>query len=144
MPAPATLNAKLDAVARVDALRGTGYSSESACALVRISLQQYRRWKRGEGLGSRGVSAEKRTGRPPAVELNDEEARKLRWWAIKKESTQLAVEKFISKNAGRPEVIASLIGILDRAAQKRRKPSWPMSVRRACNYTPETPPVIAA
>lgn len=137
MSRPATTNAKLDAVARVDALRATGYSSESACAIVRISTQQYRRWSRGEGLGTRGVSATKRTGRPPAVELTDEEARKLRWWAIKKESTQLAVEKLIAKNAARPEVIASLIGILDRAAQQRRKPSWPMSVRRACAYTPE-------
>lgn len=134
-----TRDLKLDAVSRVDALREQRYSTETACGIVRCSIQQYRRWKRGEGLGSRGVCVDpdKRTGRPPAVELTEEEADKLRWWAIKKESTQLAVEKFIAKNAGRPEVIETLLSILDKAAQARRKPSWPMSVRRACRFTPE-------
>lgn len=132
-----TRDLKQDAVNRVGALHDAGETIAAACAIVRCSVQQYQRWKRGEGLGTRGVSDDKRTGRPPAVELTDEEAGKLRWYAIKKESTQLAVEKFIAKNAGRPEVIETLLSILDKAARNRKKPSWPMSVRRACTYTAE-------
>lgn len=104
-----------------------------------ISIQQYRRWKRGEGLGSRGVCADpnKRTGRPPAVELSDTEADSLRWFALKKESTLLAVEAFLREADPRPEVAETLHRILDRAAAARKKQSWPLSVRRACKVSDE-------
>ncbi len=134
-----TSDQKLALVARVDALRESGACTADACLAVDLSIQQYRRWKRGEGLGSRGIPTDpdKRTGRPPAVELNAEESARLRWFALKKESTLLAVEAFLDKANPRPEVAAALLRILDRSAETRKKPSWPLSVRRACKVSAE-------
>jgi hypothetical protein len=132
-----TRDQKLDAVDRVDALRDAGETLAKASRSVGCSIQQYQRWKRGEGLGKRGVSQDKRTGRPPAVELTDDEFRQLHWHAIRKESTQLAIEAFLREGEARAEVVERLMQILDRAAESRKKPSWPLSVRRACKVTAE-------
>lgn len=135
----AAAHLKLAAVARIDALRELGHATEAACLMVRVPLASYRRWKRGEGLGKRGVCVDpdKRTGRPPALELTDGEADRLHWFAVKKESTSLAIESFLAKGNPRPETADVLHRILDRAARLRKKPSWPMSVRRACLVSEE-------
>lgn len=132
-----TREQKLAAVERMDILRSQGQTNASASGAVGCSIQQYQRWKRGEGLGKRGVSEDKRTGRPPVVELTDGEWNHLHWCAVKKESTNLAVEKFIREGQARPEVIAALSGILDKSASARRVANWPLSVRRACKVSNE-------
>lgn len=131
---------KLDAVARVNALRqDAGNTLADACRAVGCSKQQYQRWSKGSGLGKRGVPSdpEKRTGRPPALDLTDDEHDALRWCAITQDSTKLAVETFLNNKHCRPETFEALAKYLDQEANTRYRVTWPLSVRRACKVSDE-------
>ena len=135
-----TRQLKLDAVGRVDdLLEATETTVPDACRAVGCSTQQYYRWKRGSGLGKKGVPSdpEKRTGRPPAVALTDEEFAVLHWKAIVHGSTQLAVEEFLKTEVCEQETFEALNGYLSAWVRDRKKITWPMSVRRACKVTAE-------
>lgn len=131
---------KLDAVARVDALVDDHTQTVSgACRAIGCTTTQYYRWKRGEGLGKRGVATGpgKRTGRPPVVDLSDDEFSTLRYFALKHGSTRLAVEEFLKTECCAVEHFATLSGYLDREAESRKAVTWPLSVRRATNVSEE-------
>ncbi|MEM9282104.1 MAG: hypothetical protein AAGA96_09775 [Verrucomicrobiota bacterium] len=127
---------KLAAVQRVKALlESDGLSVPKACIRVGITRSSYYRWEKAVDVAA--LMPKKPTGRPPKFDLNEEETVALRSWRQKKESIDVAVEQFVHDEACRPETAAALIEIMETAAARRRKPSWPMSLRRAAELTDE-------
>lgn len=124
-------------IARVDALRRDGVSLNQACAAAGVPKATYKRWAGAHEAGGAAALVDgMSTGRKPGVELTGEEAAKLRWHRLRKGSIDLAVDEFI-KDGASAETAAALQAIRERAAGRRRKANYPVSVRRAAHVTPD-------
>jgi hypothetical protein len=132
MPKPASIPAKRLAVASVDAFVAGGMQIGAACLRAGVSRANYYKWK---DAGSEEPRAEKQRGRPTLVELTQEEIRRLRYWRLVRDSVPLALQEFLRDELCRPEIAEAVRGIWERALARHKRPSWPMSIRRALHVT---------
>jgi hypothetical protein len=124
--------AKRLAVASVDAFVAGGMQVGAACLRAGVSRANYYKWK---DAGSEEPRAEKQRGRPTLVELTQEEIRRLRYWRLVRDSVPLALQEFLRDELCRPEIAEAVRGIWERALARHKRPSWPMSIRRALHVT---------
>lgn len=144
MPRPATLPNQRLAVARVDAFVSGGASLVQACLRAGVSRANYYRWKTSEaalasansapGTANRESKPAKR-GRPTLVELTEAEIHRLRYWRLIRDSVPLALQEFLRDDLCRPEVAALVRSIWQKALARHKRPSWPLSIRRALQVT---------
>jgi hypothetical protein len=77
------------------------------------------------------------SGRRAKFHLNAKECRVLRWYRLQKESLPAAIPAFSRHPGCRHETRELIQTELDAAARERRKPTWPLSLRRAGEVTLE-------
>ncbi len=131
-------SAKLATIQNIATRVEDGETVGAACSANGVTRAWFYRWKeRLEAEGVGGLAERKSTGRPPSMTLSDDEAAQLRYHRLKHDSIPLAVQAFVESGAASPEVSARLLEILDAGAEKRRRASWPLCVRRACHVSAE-------
>lgn len=131
MPKPATIPAKRLAVSRVDAYVSGGMPIGAACLRAGIARANYYKWKEAE---EQKAEPAKR-GRPSLLELTETEIRRLRYWRLIRDSVPLALQEFLRDELCRPEIAEAVRGIWQKALAKHKRPSWPLSIRRALHVT---------
>ncbi len=124
--------------AAIQMMERDGISQNQAADRLRVSragmsrdLREYR------ANGVEGLIRGKSTGRPERFILTEEETNALRLCVVRKKSFALGVEIFISDRACQAHTRVALQAVLDDAARRRRRPQWPLSLRRAGYVTEE-------
>lgn len=130
------------ALERWSALRAAGVSATAAAASLRLPVATLYRWERWESNGgeARLAGHGSKAGRPSRHALSSDEALALRGLILARSSQgalhfALAVEQFAQDPSCRPETRAYILAELDRSAERRRRPQWPPSWRRAAYPT---------
>lgn len=136
MPKPASMPQKRLAVARVDGFVREGMDVAAACLRAGVSRANYYRWT-AEGMTNDecGMTNGRKRGRPTLVELTEVEIRRLRYWRLVRDSVPLALQEFLRDELCRPEIAQTVREIWHRALARHKRPSWPMSIRRALHVT---------
>lgn len=135
MPKPTAIPAQRLAVARVDGFVAEGMDVGAACLRAGVARANYYRWKQDGETRRLGDSEMKKRGRPTLVELTEEEIRRLRYWRLVRDSVPLALQEFLRDELCRPEIAQTVREIWTRALARHKRPSWPMSIRRALHVT---------
>lgn len=78
-----------------------------------------------------------RLGRPTRFSLTNAERGLLRRLTLEKESMALAIEFLAESPTCSAATRREIMAVLDRAAQRRRPPAWPVSILRAARVTEE-------
>jgi len=117
-----------------------GLSLRKACSRAGGSPASYLRWKReleaAGGDAFAAFEAGKPTGRPPELQVEDEEELNiLRWHRLCKGSLPLAVHFAILDPRVSDEVRVQLVKIEERACENGKRPNFAPSVRRAFHVT---------
>ncbi|MGA3172504.1 MAG: hypothetical protein ABSE62_15990 [Chthoniobacteraceae bacterium] len=113
------------------ALRMSPLTAGMSAGAVRMQFE-----RKFERLLGEGAIKDKRgcnQGRPAKFKLSDTEADALRNLVLEKESLPLAIEDFVRCPECSADTRAMILAELDRAAQRRRPPQWPRSLRRAAH-----------
>ncbi|MGI5868663.1 MAG: helix-turn-helix domain-containing protein [Kiritimatiellia bacterium] len=125
---------KLNEVGR--ALEG-GSSMQFACAEAGVSVAWYKRWRaRLEEAGLEGLADLPRSGRPPAVEVSEEDAAKLRSAYLRSNrgrnagSMTMAARSLAKRGALAPELCAEIL------RERASKHQLPTGVARAMRAAP--------
>lgn len=105
-------------------------------SLLKQWPKKLRAWQLGGGLPC-SLYDRPRSGRPKRFSLTKAETKALRGFRLQKGSLPLALSWFVRDPACLPETRALILAELDRAAQRRREPHWPGSLRRAAQVTAE-------
>ncbi|MES2596403.1 MAG: hypothetical protein V4662_13745 [Verrucomicrobiota bacterium] len=153
-------------IAAIDALMAGGADCRRACAEVGVehwgkplNHNNFYRWKK-EAEGGKPAKPAGQKGRPVKFELTREETRRLRFWALVKDSIPLAVEAFIAEaiehddahpyfvalrealmmrpdngTRARPELATAMRAHWQAAADAGKLVSWPRAMLRACRVT---------
>lgn len=132
MPKPAQLADRTRAVALVDAYIRGGLEVAAACLRAGVARACYYRWKQETTQEAKQAA---RRGRPTKLELTTEEKRRLRYWRLIRASVPEALREFMADPVCRPETAQTLEALWQRAQARRKRPSWPLSVRRALHVT---------
>lgn len=132
MPAPKTPADRALLVSRVDRHLGEGKSIVESCLLAGLSRANYYRWQAEAAHGAKEV---KKVGRKAVIELTEMEVSRLRFWRLTRGSVPLALAEFAKDELCRPEVGQWIIARWREAVNQHRRPSWPMSIRRALFVT---------
>lgn len=163
---PTTAADKALILAAIEQLVNEGMPLRKACIEVGVehwgkplNHNNYYRWKQ-EAAGLKEARPEGRKGRPVKFDLTQDEARRLRFWAMVKDSIPLAVEAFIAEamphddghpyfvalrealmmhpdngSRARPELASALRLHWEAAVNQGRAVKWPQSILRACHVT---------
>lgn len=136
MPAPTTTPDRLRAMQSVELHLAAGLGIKPACLRAGVSRANFYRWKAEEVNRVNGQEVTKgKAGRPPVIELNEAEVRRLRYWRLIRGSVPLALAEFLSDELCRPEVAAFIRKTYGAATLRHVRPSWPLSIRRALYVT---------
>ncbi|MDA3872464.1 MAG: helix-turn-helix domain-containing protein [Kiritimatiellae bacterium] len=76
------------------------------------------------------------SGRPPKFRISEDEANALRYLTLEYRSLPLAIERFVQSQECRPETRELMFAEMDAAAEARRPPRWPKSLRDQVGVTP--------
>lgn len=131
MPAPKTSADRALSVALVDRHLAEGRSIVEACSLASVSRANYYRWKDDTA----AKPEPKKAGRKAILELTEMEVNRLRFWRLTRGSIPLALAEFAKDELCRPEVGQWILARWTESVNQHRRPSWPMSVRRALYIT---------
>lgn len=135
MPKPATEAMQRLAVSRVEAfMASAGLGVAEACLRAGVSRANYYRWT-SQGSADTPVRPAGKRGRPSLVELTEQEIHRLRYWRLIRDSVPLALSEFCNDELCRPEVRQLITQIWQKAVNRHKRPSWPMSIRRALHVT---------
>jgi hypothetical protein len=130
MPAPKTSADRALSVSLVDRHLSEGRSIVEACLLSGISRACYYRWKDGQQ-----AKEPTRLGRKAVIDLSEMEVKRLRFWRLTRGSVPLALAEFANDELCRPEIGQWILSRWREAVNNHRRPSWPLSVRRALFIT---------
>jgi len=135
MPKPATEATQRLAVSRVQTfMTSAGLSVAEACLRAGVSRANFYRWTNG-GQTSASAEGSKRRGRPSLIDLTEQEIHRLRYWRLIRDSVPLALLEFCDDTLCRPEVRDLITQIWQKAVNRHKRPSWPLSIRRALHVT---------
>lgn len=133
MPAPVSAVTRHALTLKVKALVDSGIDTREACIRAGVKVASYYRWLTQPAPKSPTDGA--RRGRPQLLSLSPEQTARLRYFRLVHDSAPEAIQSFIQDPLCDPATAHTLRTLWTRAVAQHKRPSWPLSVRRACHVT---------
>jgi hypothetical protein len=133
MPAPVSTVQRHALLTAVQALTETGMDVRQACIRVGVKVASYYRWLTQPA--PKAASPDTRRGRPQLLDLAPEQIARLRYFRLVHDSAPEAIQSFLADPLCDPATAHKIRTIWNRAIAEHKRPSWPLSIRRACHVT---------
>jgi hypothetical protein len=133
MPSPTPSAERALLIASVQHFLDQGDDTRAACLRAGVKHASYYRWIHQPAPKSPGEC--QKIGRPARLSLSPEQTARLRYFRLVHDSGPEALQSFMNDPVCDAATRHTLRTIWQQAIDQHRRPSWPMSIRRALHVT---------